>query len=347
MSVEKEISLVEIPKMFSGYVRSLLRKWHWIALAGIAFGLGGILYAWKQKPRYTAEITFAPENEKGGGMSMYAGLAAQFGFDLGGGGGGVFEGENLMEFLKSRMLIEKALLSPLDSSGKLLIDHYLDMNEMREDWPKKPVLKNIRFYAGQPPERNRDSIMNLTVKDVGNNLLIEKKDKMLNIISVKMVSNDERFAKSFVENLVDNGIQYYVDYRSKKTRENVQILQRQADSVRGMLRGDIMSAATTTDLNVNPLRQVVRAGVQRKQVDVQVNGALYGEILKQLELSKITLRKETPLVQIIDTPRYPLEKKKMGRLKGAIIFGFFGVLIAVLFFTVKNVFAKPRINSAV
>jgi uncharacterized protein involved in exopolysaccharide biosynthesis len=107
-----------------------------------------------------------------------------------------------------------------------------------------------------------------------------------------------------------------------------------------------MSVAVTNDLNVNPIRQVVRANVQRKQVDVQVNGQLYGELLKQLELSKIGLRRETPFIQIIDTPRFPLEKKKLGRLLAGLIFGFIGTFLTVIFliirFTAKQYWEKIK-----
>ncbi len=339
MSTEKEISLKEMPAMIAKWLRFLLSKWLWILSIVLSGGIIGLTYAWLQKPIYTAEITFAPENEKGSSIGMYAGLAAQFGLDIGG-GGGVFEGENLMEFLKSKMLIEKALLSPLDSNI-LIVERYIGEKKYRNNWNDNPNLKSLSFSEDQQPNRLRDSIMDLIIKDVSLNLIIEKKDKKLNIVSVKMTNTDEVFAKSFVERLVEKGIQYYVDYRSKKTRENVQILQRQADSVRRTMQGDIVSVAASTDLNVNPVRQIVRTGVQKKQIDVQVNSQVYGELLKQLELSKISLRKETPLVEVIDTPRYPLPKKKMGRLMGGLLFGILGGILAVVIFTVQLMFKSP------
>ncbi len=60
------------------------------------------------------------------------------------------------------------------------------------------------------------------------------------------------------------------------------LLQRQTDSVKNLLTGNITSIAVSNDLNVNPLKQVMRTGVQRKQVDMQVNGTLYGELAKNL-----------------------------------------------------------------
>ncbi len=53
---------------------------------------------------------------------------------------------------------------------------------------------------------------------------------------------------------------------------------------------------------------VRRAPSAKRQVDVQANKAILTELVKQTELAKVTLRKETPLIQIIDRPILPLMK---------------------------------------
>jgi uncharacterized protein involved in exopolysaccharide biosynthesis len=311
-------------------------------LVTIVFAVAGILYAYYQKPIYIAEISFTPENDKGSGVGAYLGLAAQFGLDLGSGSGGIFEGENLAQFLKSKMLIQRTLLSPVSINDKkdILVNYYVNTNKMRKSWESKPELRSITFTADmQPGVRARDSLLKRIVKDVEGSLSIEKADKKLNLTVARIEDTDELFAKAFIEQLVANGIRYYVDYRSKKSRENVAILQRQTDSVERLLTGNMVSVAASTDLNVNPIRQMVRVNVQRKQVDVQVTSQVYGELLKQLELSKISLRKETPLIQVIDQPILPLEKKKLGRLKGGILFGFIGMFFCVAYLVLKRLLA--------
>lgn len=348
----KEISLVEVINRTSETVRYLFSKWFIILITGFVFGLGGILYAWLQKPVYRAEITFAPETGRSSSLGLYAGIAAQFGIDMGS-GGGVFEGDNLIEFLKSKMLVEKTLFSQVEINGKqeILVDYYARQNNLYDGWRSDSKLAIIDFRKDQPGLRVRDSVLNVIVNDIRSSLNVGRLDKKVSIISASLMSEDESFAKSFIEQLAVKGIQYYIDYRSKKSRENVAILQRQFDSVRMVLSGNIVSAATTTDLNVNPTRQVVRAGVQNKQIDIQANGQLYGELLKQLELSKIALQKETPFIEILDRPRYPLEMKKMGRMKGGILFAITGGLLCCVFLVVrqmyKNLSIKHSINQKV
>lgn len=345
MSKEIEISVREITALTKKWYYYFLSKWKLILLLSLLFGLTGIFYAWNQKPEYTAELTFTSDVEGSGNMGAYAGIASQFGLDLGGGSSSsVFEGDNLMHLMTSRLLIQKTLFTPviINNSKVLLINHYLKMNE---DKKKNTEDLSALFINNENRlNRKRDSIVMNIFAQLSKTLDIQRIDKRSDIISVKMKSKDEFFAKTFVEELVNNVIQYYTDYKVKKLRQNVAILQRQTDSIRNLVNGNIVDIAVSSDLNVNPTRQIVRTGIQRKQVDAQVNGALYTELVKNLELSKLTLRKETPLIQIIDTPLFPLAQTKMGRLKGGIIFGFCGFMLSIFFLTLRKIFSSSYPN---
>jgi uncharacterized protein involved in exopolysaccharide biosynthesis len=73
-------------------------------------------------------------------------------------------------------------------------------------------------------------------------------------------------------------------------------------------------------------------------VDVQANTAILTELVKQTELAKVTLRKETPLIQVIDRPILPLKKEKFGKAKGLFIGGFLAGFLVVLGLIVRRVF---------
>ena len=126
-----EISLKEIFLKIGEWYRYLLSKWLIILLFGLLGGALGLTYAWFKKPIYTATTTFVLEEDKTGGMGSLAGLASMVGLNLGGGGGGIFQGENILELYKSRNMIEKTLLSKVVIKGKqtLLIDRYIEFNK--------------------------------------------------------------------------------------------------------------------------------------------------------------------------------------------------------------------------
>ena len=53
--------------------------------------------------------------------------------------------------------------------------------------------------------------------------------------------------------------------------------------------------------------QAGRINQNRSKIDLQITVTLYGELIKSLKLAEVSLRKQTPLIQIIETPHYPLE----------------------------------------
>jgi len=89
------------------------------------------------------------------------------------------------------------------------------------------------------------------------------------------------------------------------------ILVRQTNSIRGELNGEITGVAVANDntFGLNPALNVKRVPSAKRQVDVQANTAILFEIVKQAELAKATLRKEIPLIQVIDKPILPLPKE--------------------------------------
>ena len=51
------------------------------------------------------------------------------------------------------------------------------------------------------------------------------------------------------------------------------------------------------------------------------------ELVKQTELARINVRKETPLIQVIDKPILPLKKEKFGKAKGLVLGGFLAAFL--------------------
>lgn len=322
---------------WSGY---LLSKWIIILVFGLLGGVLGFWYATTKKPVYTATTSFVLEDEKGGSFGGLAGLASMAGVDLGTSGGGVFQGENILGFYKSRTMIEKTLLTTVvtDKGKQLLIERYIDFNRLREKWAKQAKLANLKFTDNDSSRLNnsrlRDSILGVIVNDLNNNALtVNKPDKKLSTIVVDVKSQDETFAKTFNDALVKNVNEYYISTKTMKTLQNVKILQRKTDSVRAVMNGAIYTAVAVADAtpNLNPTRQVQRlAPAQKAQFSAETNKSVLGSLVQNLELTKMTLLKEAPLIQVIDGPIYPLKVEKIGKLKG-IVFGIFvfGILTVI------------------
>ena len=73
-------------------------------------------------------------------------------------------------------------------------------------------------------------------------------------------------------------------------------------------------------------------------MEVQLLSTMYGEIVKNLELSKTMSAYNEPLIQIIDRPRFPLEKKKSSKLLSMVMGGFLGFFVTALWLLGKRFF---------
>jgi hypothetical protein len=345
-SGDDEISLKELILKLQEWWKYLLSKWLIILIAGIVGGALGLVYSLIKKPIYTAETTFVlEEGESGGGLGQYAGLASMMGIDLGGSGGGIFKGDNILELYKSRRMIQETLLTKdtFDGKQQSLIERYIDFNKLREGWNEKPNLKGISFENPNQFTRTQDSVIGKMIEMINSGTLeVTKPDKKLSIIAVKVKSEDELFAKSFADNIVNKVNTFYVNTKTKKSAENLSILQNQADSVRRVLNSNIGGVAASIDANpnLNPAFQTLRVGSQKKQIDVQANGAIYQEIVKNLEMAKISLRNEKPLIQVIDEPVFPLKMDKLGKAKGIILGGIILGFLTCLVLIMKKIFTE-------
>ena len=335
-----EISLKELILKIQEWWRYLLSKWLIILIFALLGAALGFTYAYFKKPVYTATTTFVLEDEKsgGGGLGSLAGLASMAGVDLGGSGGGIFQGDNILGLYKSRTMLEQTLLIPVyfDGRKELLVERYIAVNKLRKHWDKKPELKKITFVVDtsrsanlEPkPNRLKDSILGEIVNDLNKNYLtVIKPDKKLSSIQVDVKANDEFFAKAFNDALVKNVNKFYIDTKTKKTLQNVHILQQKTDSVRTVMNGAIYTAVAVADAtpNLNATRQIKRvAPAQRAQFSAETNKSILAEMVKNLEMTKMSLLRETPLIQVVDQPIYPLKKDTFGKITGIIIGGLIG-----------------------
>jgi hypothetical protein len=358
--MEKEKGTVSVQELVEnlliGY-RYLLHRWKSIIAVVIIGACLGYAYASMKKPVYTATTTFVLEGgESSSALGRYSGLASMVGIDVAGAGGGIFQGDNIIELYKSRTMISKTLLTPVEVEGKkqLLINYYIQANNLRESWKDSPQLKDLEFTAGDQnlntgKSRLKDSLINTFVQSINkNNLLVDKLDKKLSIIKVDVRSGDEVFSKAFNDLIVKNVNDFYVQTKTKKALETVHILTVKVDSVRSVLNGAIYTSAAISDAtpNLNPTRQSQRSvPIERSQITAETNKAMLGELLKNLELSKMSLLQEAPLIQIVDQPNFPLEKTAMNKIM-ALVVGAVLAGILICFFYLLQLLARSLRSSA-
>ena len=105
-------------------------------------------------------------------------------------------------------------------------------------------------------------------------------------------------------------------------RRSVKVLQSRVDSVQRAMDGTMLSAAVSMDQSLGIVSMAPRVSTTKKQMEAQMLGTMFAELTKNLELTKFTLEREEPVIQIVDAPMMPLLKEGKGRVKFTVIGGF-------------------------
>lgn len=327
-----QFTLTDVIWNIRGWLTFFISQWKVLLIAGIIGLAGGAAISVLKKPVFHAETSFVLEEGDGSSLGQMSGLASLVGVNLGslGSTSGLFQGDNIMELYRSDRMIGETLLSPFSEEGQLLIDRFVEFEKLNEKWASKVDFASLDFSKSRDQfSITQDSVVQEVSKLIRERQLsVAKPDRKLSIIQVSISSKDEAFAKAFNETLVNKVNTFYLETKTKKTGENLSILQTQADSVRAILDESIGAFASAQDRvpNANPLLSSGTVESRKKQIDVQATAAVYQEIVKNLEIAKVNHRNNSPLIQIIDSPRLPLKRTEIRLVKGMV----FGAVIAGL-----------------
>lgn len=339
MSMEKEeyYSINNIIYLTRSFLSFVFTKWWYLLIAiilgiSIGFGINAI-----QKPKYEAVSTFVLE-EKSSGAGGLAGLASQFGLDIGGmsSGGSIFAGDNILDILRSRKIIQKVLLSKVDEgskSGQVIADYFLDYSGWRKKWASNAKLSNINYQDIRHPDSLsllQDSVLNVIYDYIiEKSLYADRLNKKGTIIKVQITESDPLFARLMTNRLVDEAGRLYLDIKTGTSTANINKMQRRADSLLALLNNKSYSVAASQMLDLNPGIRTASVPTEIATRDKTVLATLYAEVTKNLEASKLILSQQTPIIQILDKPVWPLVDKRTKLLKLCLIGVLAMTLIAV------------------
>ena len=336
-----EIQLKDILIKLSDYKTYLLRKkFTIIAVSGLFFVLG-ILFAITDDKKYIAELTFVIEGQQkgGGALGSMSGLASQFGFDVGGSSSSTFSQNNILELLKSRGVVEATLMQirKVNKKDDLLIEHYLYINNIKESWKTNKDLTPVSFH-GILTQDNDSVSGGVWTNIIEDKLVVELQSDEADIINLSYSSVNEEFAKIFVVTLIEQMSKMYISHQTAQTNNTLDFLSSRADSVFIELEMAEEEFAKVKDIN----QRIVKASGRLKELqlmrNVEVLNTMYLEIVKNLELSKLTLLNQTPIIQIIDKPILPLQIEKKSMAVLGLLGAFLGGFLSLTFFVFRKLF---------
>ncbi len=327
--------VIESIKRFFSYLRSQLVL---IALCGLVGLVLPLIYRALQKPAYAASTTFILEEKSatGGGL---AGIASQVGLDLGslGSGSSLFTGDNILDIIKSRVIIEKVLLTPISgNSGKTLADLYLEFSGMGEKLPAPvsfaiPADSAAASVVAQAYSVYQDSVLYVMYYQIAKkNLSVDRLNKKGSIFKIVTVSQNQVFSKNFAERLLKETTTYYVNVKTSSALANVKRLQARGDSLLRVLNAKSYNAASFQILDPNVAFKSMSVPAEVSSRDKSIVFSIYAEVTKNLEMSRIALVSQTPVIQLLDVPKYPLMDDRKSYLFLGVV-GFIAGIFAAIF----------------
>jgi hypothetical protein len=317
----------------------LLKNWYLLLLAIIAGGTIGYISIRKVEPTYTANFTFVLSTDQRPGGGGLANLASQLGVDNSGGGAdNIFSGDNIIELFKSRLLIGAALLSEVDSSSHQTLLNYIAQTQFPAFYKKLgPFNKQPKSYSALKTKLYRKIITS-----VANSFLVFKKDKKLIFYVISTSSTDPNIAYYVAKYMLDQTSKYFIDTKTKVSVNSVRLMKHEADSLGSVISGAFNANANTIDrtYNLNPSVSVQRSGLMFNQAKTTAIATAYAEVLRNLEIAKMNLQKETPLYRIIDEPELPLQAIKESTVKHTLTTTGIALLLMIALL-VADYFYKP------
>jgi hypothetical protein len=347
------ISIKDILSLGIELIAVLKNRFKTIFLISVFLGFAGISIAYFAKPKYKAHLSFLlNENESNSiNLSSLAGLA---GLGSGSLSSGVNE-DKLLFLSNSRFLLGTTLLTnvKIHDKSQLLINYFLDKYETQKAFKKDTLLADFKYFTNAHLDSldvKENKVLDIVIKFIEDNQLLKVEGKKktgivaqnAGILTIDFFSIDEVLSKTFVDCLYANISKYYINKSIQRQYRNYTLIKERADSLKLILQSKETYGASYMDQNANLTKMQARVSVERTRRDIELLNLMYAEVMKNLEISKFSLENQTPMLQVIDSPTYPLKVEKKSKIKfgllGSIIGGFSSliVLFLVTYFKKQN-----------
>ena len=344
------VALTDIIASAKNFIKFIQSKLKLLGLLIILGGVLGFVYYFITSPKYQATATFIVEEKSSG--SGLAGMAGQLGFDISsltGGNAGLFDGDNILEIIKSRNIIESVLLSKVEiadsANNKTLADLYYETSGLKNKLEgKSNDLANLNFSNiknGVGHTILQDSVLYMMIEKINkDNLNVQRTNKKGSIISISTNSTNPQFSKLFSERLLNETSEMYIKIKVGNLSSNINRLQNKADSLQSLLNRTSYQSAALNTFDANEAYKSSAVPEEMSQRDKLVLNTLYAEVVKNVEILRISLINQKPIIQVLDLPKFPLVNQQksfliielLGLLAGLVI----GLLYLLLAYTGNN-----------
>jgi hypothetical protein len=339
---EDEITLKELILKIQEFWGEIWK--HKFLVIAISALFAGFMFinAWSKPVTYPAKITFmVNEDGEGGGFGGVSSILGQFGF--GGGRGGKYNLDKLLELSRSRKIVSMALFEKIniDKKEDYIANHIINLYKLHEQLEKdNKGLKNFYFKHSNINTFSRpenSALKSVYLKTIGNTELgiagIMKNgyEETTGILHLSCNSLSESLSIDLTKILYKKLSKFYIEKTIAKQEQTYQLFKTKVDSIQTILNNTQYNLLKFDDSNRALTLRQYSFKKQQLQQEAQKMILAYGEAYKNYELSEFALKSKTPFITIIDEPIPPIKGNRESKIKAIIIGGFLGVFLIVVF----------------
>ena len=293
---------------------ALVRNWKPIlVICLLGYGIGYALDIYLKKPdQYEATILFnlGAGSSGAGGLGQMAGM-----FGLGSApDANVYTGENFLYFVKSRPVLERALMKEVEVGKRkmLMANFVIDSSEIKnEEWKDSAKMLNFHFKSSEPDSFStfEHQALNSVVDAAKVATSVYEPDRKSSFLMLTVRFNNELLAERWAKIMLETVEEVYTENQTSKTRKTLRLLQNRADSLNRILNRAEGNLARQINYSTDIIAPEGQAQVAKLQRNSGFITQLYAEAMRNVEAMKVSLVQEAPLFTIIEPVKQPLDKK--------------------------------------
>ena len=307
----------------------------------------GILIAIFRPTEYTSTAKVVAEPSVSDNLKLSSGINAlkRFGINMGMGEGGIIP-ETFPEILTSnevlyKVIMEKFYFNNIDTT--LIFRDYIVQNSIGKII-KKYTLKLpqtlFRMFFPKPKLKvfsgDTKKILYVTEKDfeaitfLKHNVLSVEQDLDNSIISISTKTFDRSLAAEINYKIIDSFRERIQEIYDEKNKEDLRFIKERYREAENDLRGaeDTLTAFLLENSDPNTIQ--LQTELERLKRNVSFKTEIYNELKLKLVQTEIELKRNEPIVRIIERPVLPIEPSSLGRLSIILIFLFLALLLTLL-----------------
>jgi LPS O-antigen subunit length determinant protein (WzzB/FepE family) len=342
---EDEIDLIAL-------IKSLWLGKKIILKISLGFAFLGILVALSSPVVFTASSTFLPQSSQSGGSSSLSGVASLVGINLGGNISGNEIPPSIYPQITESVPYKRAILEiPLNINQSepdvLLKDYLLNKKETSFNLIKKYTIMLpftiLSAIKGKPKGNDKvlKSEMSVSLEEEE---LFEKLSDVLSLsVNAKegFVNLSASMEDPLICAIVAKGAQEIlqksvIDYKIKSASELLTFNQKQLDLKKIEFDSLQNKLALFKDSNLNIIDSRFENRLSGMEAEFGIVNAVYQELSKQLEQSKLQVSRDTPVFSVIKPVTIPNIRSAPKRSLMVLIYTFLGFVLGCGFVLTKD-----------